>query len=316
MTGRKKETPATTPGGLWIRVAANLARRKVTGRLWAECLAAFPVPDGAPRSLYQKAAVGFLVELWGNIAEHTADGTIAELPDPLLEQWAGWDGTPGVFAKWLRSKHLDNETGKCREWDEMQGVLQVRREADATRQRRKRELDKIEREGLEEIDLGEPAQVARSSPSNEGEKTEGRALDLGYLAQKLTVAANAGMMANDAIGQAFNPIISTRGDGLETVEALARDGVTDWTLAARIVYTIAKYYKPEKRGDYIRSLTFFKARTSTLYRRHMEKLAAEAAGSPGEVSIDSKPGRPTAVAKAARTGAGALAAAKSAGLEE
>lgn len=312
---RNPEPAAPAAGGLWIRVAANLARRKVTGRLWASCLASFPVPDGAPRSLYQKAAVGFLVELWGNIAEHTTDGVIVDLPDQLLEQWAGWDGEPLAFARWLRAAHLDNETGKCREWDEMQGVLQTRREADAERQRRKRALDKLANRPIDEVDLGDGSAVAHSSTSTEGEKRARPTVDAAFIAQQLCIAANRGMNDNPAIGDAYNPILATRGDSLETVEAFVSEGLDDWTMVGRIVYTIAKHYKPEKRGDYVRSLTFFKNRTVLVYKRHVAKVAAGAGDAPGEVSIESG-GRPTAVTKAARTGSGAMAAARAAGLDE
>src|SRR5262249_32418763 len=137
------KSPRTTgaSAGLWIRVSANLSRRKVTWRLTDALLAKFPVPEGAPRSLMQKAAMGYLMELWGNIAEHTVDGSIAALPDAQLEQWAGWDGEPGAFACWLRDGHngakghLDAETGKVSEWDDFAGALQNKRADDAERQR-------------------------------------------------------------------------------------------------------------------------------------------------------------------------------------
>lgn len=315
MTPRKaKPVELSAGGGLWIRVAANLSRRKVTWRLFAACLGTFPVPEGAPRSLYQKAAIGFLVELWGNIAEHTADGSIAALPDAQLEQWAGWDGTPGQFAAWLRAAHLDTSTGKCREWDECAGALQTRRQADAERKRNQREREKLERDAkqLTEVDVGESA---HSSTSNEGPKTEAVDLDIGALAQRLTVAANQGMSENPLIGDMFNPIVSTRGDGLETVEAFNLEGLTDWTLVARIIYTLAKKYKPQKRGDHIRSLTFFRERTITVYRQHLEREAAASTDAPGEVSIDRGPYRADTRTKSARSGAGALAAADSVGLK-
>lgn len=313
MTRPPTATAKASPGGLWIRVVANLSRRKVTWRLVEACLATFPVPEGAPRSLYQKAAIGFLVTFWGNIAEHTVDGHVVDLPDGQLEQWAEWDGTPGAFANWFRVYHLDPETGKCREWDELQGVLQTRREADAERQRRKRELDRLANGPIEEIDLGD---VAQSSTSIEGGKRASVPADAGHIAAALTIAANRGMQDNPKIGNTYNPIIATRGDGLETVEAFIAEGVTDWRLVSSIIYTIAKAYPPKKAGDYIRSLTFFRERTITVYNRHMAKLAAAGAGAPGEVSIDSTGARPTAQTKAIRTGAGAHAAAKSAGLPD
>lgn len=309
MSGRPKSEPKAAPnGGLWIRVVANLSTRNVTWKMVEGCLAGLPIPPGVPRSIYQKAAMGYLVAFWGNIAEHSTDGVVVHLPDRQLEQWAEWDGETGIFARWFRDKHLDPETGKCREWDDMQGALEKRREADAVRQRRKRELDRVANGAIDEIDLGGGPRAAASM-----ERTERPVVDAAFMAQKLCIAANRGMNDNPAIGAAYNPIIATRGDSLETVEAFVSAGLTDWKLVTSILYTIAKQYKPQKNGDHIRTLVFFRERTITVYNRHMAKLAATSGDSPAEVSVDTKP---TAQSKAARSGAGALAAARSVGLAD
>lgn len=124
--------------GLWIRVAANMGARKVTARLSAVLRA--EDMGGMSRGLSRAAAVGHLVMLWGNVAENTTGGYIADVPDDLLEDWAGWDGAPGVFARWLREQHVTD--GRINDWDEYAGALEDRREKDRVRKQRQREREK------------------------------------------------------------------------------------------------------------------------------------------------------------------------------
>lgn len=114
----------------WIRVEAGIARRKVTYRLTEALMADDVRADlGADVSAYviRAAAIGFLVSLWGAVAEHSANGAIADVPDLLLEEWAGWHGTPRAFARWVRAHHVDAD-GRLRDWDETNGPLDTRRE--------------------------------------------------------------------------------------------------------------------------------------------------------------------------------------------
>lgn len=335
-------TPTVNPivsggagAGLWIRVSANLSRRKVTWRLTESCLAMFPVPAGAPRSLMQKAAMGFLQELWGNIAEHTIDGVIAHLPDAQLEQWAGWDGEPGVFAKWLRASHIDADTGCVREWNDFAGALQSKRQNDAQRQRDKRERDKAARSALEagrvqQTELGvqksdgaprgagPPARVETASPY----RLTLTADDVTDIAREMTIALNKGMNENARMNGMYNPVHAGRGDSLEFVTYLASEGVTDFDLVGRCVYTIAKTYEPTKAGDQIGSLKFCQEKALAMVRRAVARAQAEKAGPIEEVSAPrGKSGKHidstlNSTSRGARSAAGALVAAGAVGLPD
>jgi hypothetical protein len=334
---------ASAAAGLWIRVSANLSRRKVTWRLTETCLAHFPIPPGAPRSLMQKAAMGFLMELWGNIAEHTVDGRIAGLPDAQLEQWAGWDGEQGAFARWLRAQHLDVETGTVNEWDDFAGALQAKRASDAQRQREKRDRDRRARRDADRADqfeakLGDVTMPDRPTPSpaaavpplrvvdaGQGESTGAAnpspyrrdtlsADDATHFAREMTIALNKGMDENPRIGGQYMPVHASRGDALDVVQGWAGDGVTDWDLMKRVVYTVAKAFEPERRGDQIRSLTFCRERALAMWRRAKARAAAEQA--PPIDELPGSAGKPGTGSRRARSQAGALAAASAVGLAD
>lgn len=319
--------------GLWIRVSANLSRRKVTWRLTESCLAQFPVPAGAPRSLMQKAAMGFLQELWGNIAEHTIDGVIAHLPDAQLEQWAGWDGEAGVFAKWLRESHIDAETGCVREWNDFAGALQSKRQNDAQRQREKRDRDRSVRQAVEaarvqQTELGAPAganpnppRTVVAAPRVETASPYRLTLtpdEVTDVARELTIALNKGMNDNARINQMYNPVHAGRGDSLEFVTYLASEGVTDFELVGRCVFTIAKTFEPTKPGDQIGSLKFCREKALAMYRRAIARADAEKRGPIDEVPVSrGKTGtRISSESRGARSAAGALAAAGAVGLPD
>lgn len=105
--------------GFWIRVDANIRRRKVVWRLVVS------------HGLSADAAVGVLVQLWGAVAQHAPGGDISAVPDALLEEWVQWSGEPGAFAKWVRSEHATD--GIINEWEEYAGALEQRRERDRAR---------------------------------------------------------------------------------------------------------------------------------------------------------------------------------------
>lgn len=316
MTGRRKDAaPAATLGGLWIRVAADLADRKVTWRLVEVIRVHHPAGRASlgaplPIGMLRAAAVGYLVELWGNIAKHTPDGVVAGLPPTMLEHWAGWDGDAGEFYRWLAAEHLDPDTGKPREWDDYQGAIQTKRQADAARQRDKRARDAGLAAALRGRDV--PPATPAPAPAPAGEPVP--ADDASRFALLLTRAANKGMSDNAQMGGEWMPITAGRGDSLAVVDTFRTAGVTDDDTMARIVYTLAKHYAPRRPGDYIRSLTFFIDRALLAYRNAAEKVAAGKAPAIAELSIDRTP--MTAGARSSRSAAGAMAAGAAAGLAD
>lgn len=149
---------------LWIRVVANMGQRKVTARLSSVLRTSAGLSRGASRA----AAVGYLVMLWGSVAENTTDGRVDDVPDELLEDWAGWDGEPGAFARWLREHHVTD--GRINDWDEYAGALEDRREKDRERKRRQRQREKEEQES--------PRDVRVTSARTNGNGTDGQNREL------------------------------------------------------------------------------------------------------------------------------------------
>lgn len=124
----------------WIRVHSNARNLKVVWRA-VEFLGVSP-----------EAAVGLLVVLWGQVAQHSENGHIDNVPDAQLEGWVGWTGEPGRFARFVREKHAVD--GRIREWDDYAGKLEERREKDRER--------KATRRGLRDS-AGSPQEGARNS---------------------------------------------------------------------------------------------------------------------------------------------------------
>lgn len=157
---------------MWIRVEAGIARRKVTYRLTEALMSDEISADlGADVSAYviRAAALGFLVALWGAVAEHSTEGRIADVPDLLLEEWAGWHGTPRLFARWVREHHTD-EDGRLRDWDETNGPLDTRRESNrrAARAHREREKSKSGRKRPVSADVSTESGInERTNETNE-----------------------------------------------------------------------------------------------------------------------------------------------------
>jgi len=110
----------------WIRVHARLSEKRVVARC-AETL-----------RIDHYKAMGHIVALWGGVSLNVVGGMIGDVPDSLLERWAGWTGKRGAFAKWVREQHMDDE-GRVNEWFDYAGALEVRRAKERQRLHDKRE---------------------------------------------------------------------------------------------------------------------------------------------------------------------------------
>jgi hypothetical protein len=75
----------------WVRVSRGVKTDPKLGAL-AERLR-------VPR----EAALGLLVHVWLEVAEHARDGAIAGIDDLTLEAWACWRGRPRRFAPVFRA---------------------------------------------------------------------------------------------------------------------------------------------------------------------------------------------------------------------
>jgi len=109
--------------------------------------------------LKRAAAIGHLVMFWSAVSQCGTNGLVADCSDAQLEEWGGWEGTRGRFAKFIRDSHLD-ESGRVREWDDYAGTLETRREKDRQRQRDKRER---ERTDVRVTSDGHPRDVTETS---------------------------------------------------------------------------------------------------------------------------------------------------------
>lgn len=283
----------------------------MTWRVIAHVIEQIPTLAGHDVWVKRAAAVGLLQQFWSAIAEHTTDGRVAQLPDAQLEEWAGYAGPPGLFAAWFRAHHLDVETGKPREWDDMNGALAERRAKDARRKAEQRDRER---------------QLAAAAAARALDRHEGRGgqqmldvvdpLSPTHIGIRLTTAANVGMHDNPAIGEAYNPINGTTGDVLILVEALGAEGVAtaeQWELMRGAVYTIAKRYKPQRPGDQIHSMRYFEARLVNEWRKRKARLDAERAERPVEIPVDADTPASTVRplhTKRQRAAAGALVAAR------
>lgn len=144
----------------WIRVNARLAD-DADVRAFAFML--FPK---APAWLAVRTTCGLLVSLWGRVIDEQEDGDLSDRDDYALEEWAGWGGKRGLFAREFRARFTAD--GKIREWDEYQGTLITRRENDRERKRLKKEADD-RRKADEEVgrnSAGKDAESRKNSSRN------------------------------------------------------------------------------------------------------------------------------------------------------
>lgn len=107
--------------GLWIRVETNVAEHpKVIA--FADTL-----------GISLEEALGYIVRVWGQVAEHRPSGDLKGLSDAAVEIWARWRGEPGCFGEAFRSQFM---TGSILHgWQERQGKLIERLSSDRRRKR-------------------------------------------------------------------------------------------------------------------------------------------------------------------------------------
>src|SRR5690242_1071717 len=82
-------------------------------------------------------AAGCLLLLWTQLAFRDCEGRL-EIDDAMLEEWAGWTGEAGAFAKAAKTHALDAQ-GVCVGWEEMYGHYDTDRANAARRKREERE---------------------------------------------------------------------------------------------------------------------------------------------------------------------------------
>lgn len=141
---------------LWIRIDANIGRNPTVWKM-AEV-----------RGLSAVEIVGHLVMLFGNVAEHAPHGNVSNVPDRLLEEWAGWHGEPTVFAQTFRELFVSD--GVIDGWEKRQGKLIERAAKERERAARRRSAESTPKvRGLSADESAARNGTERStSPNGEG----------------------------------------------------------------------------------------------------------------------------------------------------
>lgn len=255
----------------WIRVHSNLIGKKVVWRCVKSC--------GIP----PESAVGHLVMLWGQAAQHTVNGDLSAIPDEQIEDWARWRGEVGAFARFVRSEHVSD--GHINDWDEYAGKLEARRAQDRMRKSKRNSA-------------GIPAETSRDvhvnsipTRANEDEDDNGTSIsssnnatpdvgDVGAYRDALITAANQGMQGNPAIGDRFNPIPWGHGGSHEAADEMHTAGVP-LDFARSVVHAIARSYRPEGRSRQVTSLKYCTGQVIDRWRAEQARTMASSTDLPG-----------------------------------
>lgn len=94
-------------------------------------------------------ALGHYTATCCRIGEHRETGSLADVSDALLEQWALWRGPRGAYAAAFRERCLDG-AGTVRGWWRQEAMV-GKREKDRERQQRKRDAAKESPEGRADV---------------------------------------------------------------------------------------------------------------------------------------------------------------------
>lgn len=227
----------------WIRVHANLAQKRV---VWRVC-------DVLKVSKHE--AIGLLVSFWGGASQFASNGHVATIPDAQIEEWAGWRGSPGLFAAWVRAHHMDDE-GRIREWEDYCGKLEELRE----RKRRQKADERARNRGQAAVVSPRQAgDVAAMSPHTKtmtktSTKEAAASADLptiDYLTRCVD-ALNTGMRGNPRVKH-FREIATSTQAGVVSWET---DGIPV-DVAVKVITDRAGKYEPSGRNTQIKSLRYF-----------------------------------------------------------
>ena len=131
---------------MWIRIDTDIAANRKT--LVLRTSIGRPTPT----------TVGHLTMLLSRLADNESDGYIGDLPAEVIEEWAGWDGEPGLFDRAFRESFVTD--GVIDGWAERQGTLMARQRKDRERKREERARK------VRELSAGRPKDKKRTSDEN------------------------------------------------------------------------------------------------------------------------------------------------------
>ncbi len=110
----------------WLQVETTLARSRLIDRLCESC------------GVDTVAAIGHMILFWSAVLEARIGGQVGDRTDRWIEEAAGWRGTSGCFASFIRTHHLDN-TGVIRDWMEKYAAIDLKRDRETVRKREYRQ---------------------------------------------------------------------------------------------------------------------------------------------------------------------------------
>lgn len=253
------------------------------------------------------AAVGHVSMLLGAVKLNAPDGDISAVPDDLLELWAKWRGKRGAFAPLYRRRFAPD--GKIKDWEEWNGRLLAKQEAERQRWHRRRGGgdsggDSIGNSGGDSAgDSAESPPHTLPYPTNSSSHAISGAGSMdsngvhGDPVLSLIVALNQGMRDNPDIGggaDLADPVPHGHGPSRRAAADILEQ--VDPEFARGAVYEIAKNYRPKRRGDRISTLGYC---TQAVLGRWEKREAGEAAAATSRPrSPQRKPTRSTPSAAA------------------
>lgn len=232
--------------------------------------------------------------LFSRLADNGSDGNVANLHPDILEEWAGWTGEAGAFDAAFRASFVTD--GVIDGWEERQGKLIARQQADRDRKRaeRRRKFQRTSSgrpadaprdirvtSGCNEDDNGNGITTSSSSPAAACESTPAEKTAAPDAPLSLIVAANQGMRDNPLIGngaELLHPISHGHPASCQVAADLLRE--VDADFARGVIYEMARDYQPASRGAQIKSLRYFAAAVRERWSEREAERAAGARASP------------------------------------
>lgn len=93
------------------------------------------------RNFARNFALGSVMCVFANVAEHQPSGDLSGIDDDVLEDWADWHGEPGIFAQTFRKHFLTD--GVITGWEERQSGLIAMQQAKSAARVAKKTRDKL-----------------------------------------------------------------------------------------------------------------------------------------------------------------------------
>jgi hypothetical protein len=114
--------------------------------------------------------------------------------------------------------------------------------------------------------------------------------ELRHFSQDLISAANAGMVANQAIGESLNPIPFGHGASITASERILQAGV-DRKFAISVVYEMGETFRPVDRNLQIKSLGYCADRVIERWNSQSAMTAANGVSRPARIPTGRRPHR-------------------------